>query len=1129
MKGYLLLLLLFFTFVANAQGEATNWYFGNFAGLKFMPDGSVIPLSDGQIVTTEGCSSISDSSGNLLLYTDGKTVWDRNHIIMPNGVDLFGDPSSTQSGIIIPKPNNPNIYYIFTVDEPHQENAAVYPNGFTGSYVSQPGTNVPTDDDGFNNGFNYSIVDLSVIGSNGSMGDVISKNTQLITYDTNPNGQEIKFKCSEKITAVSDPSSNGFWVITHFIDKYYAFKVDATGVNPNPIISTVGSTVGIGGYRRNAIGYLKASPDGQKLAVAHNQMANQLGGGPFGTGISELFDFDAATGLVSNTQTVLPNEQPYGLEFSSSSEKLYASYRVGANTNIELAQFDLLSNDIAASKTILYNSTPLLFGLQLAPNNKIYISTATMILGVINDPNENGLLCNYVHQGQQLAAGSSSRLGLPPFITSFFFTPAIQLENACVGQNTSFQFNTSQTISSATWDFGDGSTSSELSPSHVYNAAGNYTVTVAVVGDNGSGINTRDITIHPLPVLNAPVINLKQCDDNNDGFSAFNLNETRSLLVNDATGFTFSFHETLAAAENNTGAFTETTSYTNQTVNNETIFVRAENINGCYATAQIDLQVSTTLIPSSFQKVFAACDDLLSGSITDGIAIFDFSTVTADIQAEYPSGQLLVITYYRNLADALSELNAITDIGNYANVGYPNSQNIYVRVDSQVNNVCLGLGHHITLNVEQIPIVQPQTVTECDDNQDGIFNFDTSNVEADVLNGLTDVSVTYTDENGILLASPLPNPFTTSSQTVNVTVKNNFGKQCEYESTITFVVDDLPEAFTIPINLTSVCDDEIDSELQDGMAPFDTSGFQAAILQGQTGLVVNYFDADGTVLPSPLPNPFISSTQTIRAEVRNSLNANCVAEVAIPLVVLANPSVVLTGTELLCTDDLRASREIDAGLVNVATQNEFTYTWFFNNVLLPDETNYVLTVDEEGTYTVAVENQNGCSSTRTIAVTASNAAIIENIKIIDFSANNTIEITVSGSGLGVYVYNLNGGSYQESPIFSALLSGIYQIGIQDLKGCTTVFETVYVIGAPKYFTPNADGYNEYWNISFLDPSLNLKITIFDRFGKLLKQFNAKDQGWDGTYNGQPLPATDYWFTVEFQNGRNFKGHFSLVR
>jgi hypothetical protein len=200
MKGYLLLLLLFFTFVANAQGEATNWYFGNFAGLKFMPDGSVIPLSDGQIVTTEGCSSISDSSGNLLLYTDGKTVWDRNHIIMPNGVDLFGDPSSTQSGIIIPKPNNPNIYYIFTVDEPHQENAAVYPNGFTGSYVSQPGTNVPTDDDGFNNGFNYSIVDLSVIGSNGSMGDVISKNTQLITYDTNPNGQEIKFKCSEKIT-----------------------------------------------------------------------------------------------------------------------------------------------------------------------------------------------------------------------------------------------------------------------------------------------------------------------------------------------------------------------------------------------------------------------------------------------------------------------------------------------------------------------------------------------------------------------------------------------------------------------------------------------------------------------------------------------------------------------------------------------------------------------------------------------------------------------------------------------------------------------------------------------------------------------------------------------------------------
>jgi gliding motility-associated-like protein len=1123
----LIVLLLFVSFVVKAQGEASNWYFGQNAGLKFMPDGTVIPLSDGQLITNEGCSTISDLNGNLLLYTDGKTVWDRNHVIMPNGVDLFGDPSSTQSGIIIPKPNSSTIFYIFTVDEPHHENAAAYPNGFTGAYADPNSQNVPLGDDGFNNGFNYSVVDLSVIGANGSIGDVVSKNNELITYNTDPLGDEIRFKCSEKITAISDLGTNSFWVVTHFVNKFYAFKVDGTGVNTTPVITTIGSNISLAGYRRNAIGYLKASPDGNKLAVAHQQNGTEIGGSSFSTGTIELFDFNVSSGIVSNTVTVLANVQPYGVEFSSSSEKLYATYRVDLNQNIELSQFDLLSADITASKTILYDLTPALFGLQLALNNKIYCSTISNILGVINEPDANGLLCNYVHQGQQLAPGTTSRLGLPPFITSFFFTPAIQLENACVGQNTSFQFNTSQNITSAIWDFGDGTTSSELSPTHLYANSGNYTVTVTVTGANGTGINSRNIIIHPLPVLNSAVLNLKQCDDNNDGFSAFNLNEAITLLVSDPTGLTFSFHETLLEAKENQGAITETTNYTNQTVSSETLFARVENTNGCYSTAQINLQVSTTNIPSSFQKVFAECDNQISGSITDGISVFDFSSVTSQIEALYPAGQALDVTYYRNLADALAELNAITDISNYSNIGYPTTQNIYVRVDSQVNNECLGLGHHVTLNVEPLPVVQMLTINHCDDDQDGIFNFDTSTLETKLISGLNDVSVIYADANGIQLPSPLPNPFTSASQTINVTVKNNFGKQCEYATTITFIVDDLPEAFTIPTNLTSVCDDEIEPELQNGTIPFDTSGFQSAILGTQTGKIVTYFDENNVALPSPLPNPFVSGTQNIRVVVTNEINPTCEVMLTIPLVVHPLPSISLIGDELICTDDLRFTRLIAAGLLNPSLQNEYNYTWFFDNNLILNETNYTLNVTKEGIYKVSVESQFGCTSTREISVTASNAATIENITVIDFSDHNSIEILVSG--LGEYVFSINEGDCQESPLFSELSTGIYNIAIKDLKGCSTTYEKVYVLGAPKYFTPNGDGYNDFWNISFLDPSLNLKITIFDRFGKLLKQFNPKDLGWDGTYNGQNAPATDYWFTIEFKEGRFIRGHFSLVR
>src|SRR5690606_39065151 len=114
------------------------------------------------------------------------TVWDRNHIIMPNGnymagTGLLGDPSSTQSGIIVPDKNNPDIYYIFTVDEPHHQNAAVHPNVFGGPYIEPNGEFFPPDaDDGLNNGLNYSIVDLSINGANGSIGDVTTRNVHLV-------------------------------------------------------------------------------------------------------------------------------------------------------------------------------------------------------------------------------------------------------------------------------------------------------------------------------------------------------------------------------------------------------------------------------------------------------------------------------------------------------------------------------------------------------------------------------------------------------------------------------------------------------------------------------------------------------------------------------------------------------------------------------------------------------------------------------------------------------------------------------------------------------------------------------------------------------------------------------------
>ena len=328
MKKLLLFIFIVLPTFIFAQGEAANWYFGNFAGLQFDPNtGTVAAVTDGRTETLEGCATISDPNGVLLFYTDGRTVWDRNHVIMPNGdyfgvtgnmTGLFGDPSSTSSALIVPNPQDPNIYYIFTVDEPHHGN------------VAGPNEQVfPLDqDDNQNNGLNFSVVDISVIGANGSIGDVIERNNPLLTYDvTNP--QEVNYKCSEKITAVKSSDCESFWLLTHFTDKFYAFKVEATGVDTNPVISNVPTEVPVSGYRRNALGYLKASPQGDKLAVAHLGLTTVEGGN--GPGKIMLYDFDNSTGIVSNELELYDGDAPYGVEFSPEATKLYATVGLGNN------------------------------------------------------------------------------------------------------------------------------------------------------------------------------------------------------------------------------------------------------------------------------------------------------------------------------------------------------------------------------------------------------------------------------------------------------------------------------------------------------------------------------------------------------------------------------------------------------------------------------------------------------------------------------------------------------------------------------------------------------------------------------------------------------------------------------
>ena len=325
MKHYyhLLFIFLFLTTPSFGQKEAAIWYFGDNAGLDFN-SGSPVALTNGKLNTAEGCTTISDKNGKLLFYTDGSIVYDKSHQAMPNGYGLLGHNSSTQSAIIVPHPSNLNLYYIFTVDQPNPKNVD---------------DNLTNDEDPPNNGLNYSLVDLRL---NNGLGDISvkEKNIHLITYDPS-DSDDVKFKCSEKITAVQHGDGISFWVITHFKNTFYSFKISTSGVDKKPIQTTTSLNVPTDGYISNAIGYLKTSPNGKKIAMANSSLKATDELGPKGeirrnTGNVWLFDFDAATGKVSNGSSILNGTNPYGVEFSSKSKKLYITVNLFDSEGISL-------------------------------------------------------------------------------------------------------------------------------------------------------------------------------------------------------------------------------------------------------------------------------------------------------------------------------------------------------------------------------------------------------------------------------------------------------------------------------------------------------------------------------------------------------------------------------------------------------------------------------------------------------------------------------------------------------------------------------------------------------------------------------------------------------------------------
>lgn len=675
-------------------------------------------------------------------------------------------------------------------------------------------------------------------------------------------------------------------------------------------------------------------------------------------------------------------------------------------------------------------------------------------------------------------------------------------------------------------------------------------VRLTIIASGCHLVNSFNLVVNSLPSANDTTI--VQCDDNLDAITSFNLT-VNNPLISTNPGDVFTYYTSFAGANANPtyDLIPNELTFINTTPTLMYVWTRVTNSNGCYRIAKITLRVPAPNIPNTYNITMpSVCDDLLdingnnnaNNDDRDGIATFNFSSTEATIRALLPTTGTYNIRYYRNRADALAELNVLTDLVNYRNIGYPTTQNIWVRIDSDISNACYGLGPFVTLNVEALPFAHPVTIArQCDDNQDGIFNFNTSTLENDLLLGQTGVAVTYfdssnnplRDSNNNLVPIPFPATFSSTSQIIKAVVKNTTTQACSYETTIEFIVDKSPIDFTIPTTETITCDDETDPNSQNGQYDFTNSqAIHDIVTLGQpVGMVVEYYDENNVLLSTPLPNPLpVTLTKDIKIVIKNPINTTCSITKTFTFIVNPVPSIEMARTELVCSNNPTFFVMLNAGITDLTPQNAYTYVWSKDGVIIPLATSYTLNVNVEGIYTVKVTNSIGCFRIRTITVIASDVAHFGIATIMDLSDNNTV--IINATGLGDYVYSMDyPNAYQAINIFTDVPAGVHTVYVKDLNGCGTSSQVISVIGIPPYFTPNADGINDTWNVKGLTSTnnYNTKIYIFDRYGKLLKQLGSIGSGWDGTFNGQMMPADDYWYAVYFEDGRISKGHFTLKR
>ncbi|PHS05045.1 MAG: hypothetical protein COA88_12885 [Kordia sp.] len=697
--------------------------------------------------------------------------------------------------------------------------------------------------------------------------------------------------------------------------------------------------------------------------------------------------------------------------------------------------------------------------------------------------------------------------------------------------------------------------------------------------------------------LNTLVFNLPTplytCDDDNDSFAYFNLDDATAQISGGNSNIVVTYYETLAEAQLGEimGANIDASVlYQNIDTGDagagdiQTLYINVLDTNtnclyvGIQLQEKLDLHILRSPVLPNGTLTYPLCDDY--DVVNDGFVIFDLlSSQNNILLANIDVGTTpsdYVVTYYTDAGLT----NPIPNPGAYPNISNP--QTIYVSVVSGFNSDNNGNGcetvKEIILKVDSLPDANDYfDYVLCDDDYFDDMNqtqtFDLPSQLPHMISSTDGLVITYYEvldlSTGVLSLIPVSDleNYENINNPQDIFVEFVNEANCSVVKILKLTVSPNPTPLTNTEIIATLgnngvmeeCDGNVDGagDISEQIATFDITQWETSIIDGENGVSVAYYitEDDAAAGENAIPNPGtynnISNPQTIYVGVINdgtgvtAVGTGCTTVVTFQLYVPVPQVTVLASKEVICIDingvplaDI--SLPLLTAIVGPEAADSYDYQWMLNGVVIPGATAQTYSVTEPGDYTVTVSGPMdfdciNYSATQTISVSGSPEAYNASVTTQAFADSHQIVATATSTIPGVvFWYSLDGGEPTTNGTFNNVLPGTHKVKITDGQECWFDIIDVMIVDYPHFFTPNGDGINDTWAIIGQAGIPVSQIYIFDRFGKLLSQLDPDGAGWDGTYNGSQMPASDYWFKIIYIEGTNstqkeFKAHFSLKR